>query len=142
LSDSVEENGKIHVAACFPQCPFCGSKSLHYDVEYGSVQDYIYCIDCNAKWEIDWKGEDFEVEYITLLEVGDSGKYGNLINEKHSPEWWSRMMLNSREQVPAVNAETVSKVRCEYCGTLYNEALDECPNCGGRATGNQVPRGL
>ena len=142
MSHDIEENWKSHVSECFPQCPFCGSKSLEYDVEYGSVQDYIYCVDCNAKWEIDWKGEDFEIEYITLLEVGDSGKYGNLIKEKHSPEWWGEMMSNSKGQVPIAKAEAVSKVRCEYCGTLFNEALDACPYCGGRMTGDRVLRGL
>jgi RNA polymerase subunit RPABC4/transcription elongation factor Spt4 len=142
LSDGIEEHWKSHVAEYFPQCPLCGSKSLEYDVEYGSVQDYIYCHDCNAKWEIDWKGEDFKIEYLILLEVGDSEKYSNLIKEKHSPEFWREMMSNSKEPVSIAGAETVSKVRCEYCGTLFNEVLDACPYCGGRTTSNQVLRGL
>jgi RNA polymerase subunit RPABC4/transcription elongation factor Spt4 len=142
LSEDIEEHWKSRVAEYFPQCPLCGSKSLEYDVEYGSIQDYIHCLDCNAKWEIDWKGEDFKIEYIILLEVGDSEKYGNLIKQKQSAEFWREMMSNSKEQVPIAKAETVNKVRCEYCGTLFNEELDACPYCGGRNTGNRVLRGL
>ena len=142
MSDGIEEHWKSHVGEYFPQCPLCGSKSLEYYVEYGSVQDYIYCHDCNAKWEIDWKGEDFKIEYLTLLEGGDSDKYSNLIKEKHSPEFWREMMSDSKEKMSVVRAEAVHKIRCEYCGTFYNEALDECPYCGGRVTGNSVLRGL
>jgi hypothetical protein len=142
LSEDIEEHWKSHVAEYFPQCPLCGSKSLEYDVEYGSTQDYIYCTSCDAKWQIDWKGEDFEIEYITLLEVRDSGKYSDLIKQKRSPEFWRKMMSDTKEQVSTVKAETVSKVRCEYCGTFYNEALDACPYCGGRMTHNPVLQGL
>jgi hypothetical protein len=115
---------------------------LEYDVEYGSVHDYIYCVDCNAKWEIGWKGDDFKIDYLTLLEVGDSEKYGDLVTEKHSIEFWREMMQTSREGVPIIRGETVLKVRCEYCGKLFNEDLDACPNCGGRMTDIKVLRGL
>jgi RNA polymerase subunit RPABC4/transcription elongation factor Spt4 len=142
LSRDLEEHWKSQVAERFPQCPLCGSKSLIYDVEYGSIRDYIHCISCDAKWEIDWKGEDFEIEYLTLLEVGDSGKYGNLIKEKRSPEFWRKLMSDTNEQASTVKAEIVKKVRCEYCGTFYNEALDACPYCGGRMTHNPVLQGL
>ena len=142
LSQDLEEHWKSHVAEYFPQCPLCGAKSLEYDVEYGSTQDHIYCISCNAKWQIDWKGEDFQIEYITLLEVRDLEKYSNLISEKRSPEFWRRMMPDTNEQVSIAKVETVRKVRCEYCGTFYNEALDACPYCGGRMTHNPVLQGL
>lgn len=34
---------------------------------------------------------------------------------------------------PVVVKETVRvKVRCQYCGGLYDETLDKCPNCGAR----------
>jgi len=148
LAGGLEEHWKSHVAEYFPQCPLCGSKSLKYDVKYGSVQDFIYCIDCNSKWEIGWKGDDFMIDYLTLLEVGDSGKYSNLVKEKHSIEFWRgiefwrEMTSISREGVPIIRGETVLKVRCEYCGTLFNEDLDACPNCGGRMTDIRVLRGL
>lgn len=31
-----------------------------------------------------------------------------------------------------IQKEVVVKIRCSYCGTLYDETLDKCPNCGGR----------
>lgn len=29
-----------------------------------------------------------------------------------------------------IQKEVVVKIRCSYCGTLYDETLDKCPNCG------------
>jgi DNA-directed RNA polymerase subunit RPC12/RpoP len=26
----------------------------------------------------------------------------------------------------------IVKIRCPYCGNLYDETLNECPNCGGK----------
>ena len=142
MSDSLEEHWKAHVAEYFPQCPLCGSKSFDYDVEYGSVEDYIHCIDCNAKWKIGWKGDDFKINDLTLLEAGNSEKYSNLVKEKHSIEFWRGMMPLTKEGASIAREETVSKVRCEYCGILFNEELDACPNCGGRITDIRVLRGL
>ena len=33
------------------------------------------------------------------------------------------------------------KIRCSYCGTVYDERLDKCPNCGATRQGDeeQVP---
>jgi hypothetical protein len=28
----------------------------------------------------------------------------------------------------------VVKIRCPYCGSLYDETEDKCPNCGGNKT--------
>ena len=46
---------------------------------------------------------------------------------------------SSAKQVPpqvpqsVVVREVVTvKVRCSYCGTLYDETLDRCPNCGAK----------
>lgn len=29
------------------------------------------------------------------------------------------------------------KIRCSYCGTVYEEKLDRCPNCGATRQGNE-----
>jgi len=29
-----------------------------------------------------------------------------------------------------IQKEVIVKVRCSYCGNLYDETLDKCPNCG------------
>ncbi len=31
-----------------------------------------------------------------------------------------------------IQKEVVVKIRCSYCGTLYDETLDKCPNCGAK----------
>jgi hypothetical protein len=139
LSDDIaEEDWESHVAEYFLRCPLCGSKTLGFDVEYGRSLDYIYCWGCNAKWEIDWKGEDLRIESITLVEVGNTDKNG-LKGVKQSPEFWRRMVLQAKE-VEAITKEkevirekeVIIRVRCAYCGTLYNEVLDVCPHCGGK----------
>ena len=128
LPDDIEEHWESHVAEFLSQCPLCGSKSLEFDVEYGSVQDHIYCPDCQAKWEIDWKGEHFKIERMTLLEVADIEKYGTLVNKEHDLEFWLKMISDTKE---ATQKAAASKVRCKYCRTLFNEDLDVCPYCGG-----------
>jgi DNA-directed RNA polymerase subunit RPC12/RpoP len=40
------------------------------------------------------------------------------------------MISNTKEGKPIAETEAISKVRCEYCGTLFNEVLDVCPHCG------------
>jgi Zn finger protein HypA/HybF involved in hydrogenase expression len=136
--DTLEEDWESRVAEVFPQCPLCGSKSLRFDIEYGSVQDYIYCLGCKAKWQINWKGEDFKIESITLVEVSDVEKSA-LKGESHSPEYWQKMALQTKEEEQpnakkneVIVEKEVIKVRCPYCGELYDESLDACPNCGGK----------
>jgi hypothetical protein len=29
-----------------------------------------------------------------------------------------------------IQKQVIVKIRCSYCGTLYDETLDKCPNCG------------
>jgi hypothetical protein len=31
-----------------------------------------------------------------------------------------------------IQKEVIVKIRCSYCGSLYEETLNKCPNCGGR----------
>jgi hypothetical protein len=139
--DAIEEDGESHAAEFFPQCPLCGSKSLKFDIEYGNVKDYIYCLSCKAKWEIGWKGENFEIESITLVETADAEKSG-LKGEKHPPEFWRTMALQAKElkepqpiakeKDVIIEKEVIVKVKCPYCGGLYDETLDTCPNCGAK----------
>jgi hypothetical protein len=35
-----------------------------------------------------------------------------------------------REEI--TKKEVIVKVRCNYCGTLYDETLDKCPHCGAK----------
>jgi len=54
----------------------------------------------------------------------------------------SRVGGTEIEDDPAVKEiikEVIVKIRCDYCGNLFNEALDRCPTCGGRVSGKRRP---
>ncbi len=39
----------------------------------------------------------------------------------------------TQTQQPTVIQEVIKvKVRCQYCGGLYDETMDKCPNCGAK----------
>ena len=144
MSDEVpEEDWELHATKFFPRCPLCGSKLLEFDIKYGRKYDYIICHNCHAKWEIDWKGEDYEIESIKLVEIKDVEKI-RLKGKKHKPQFWLRMasetkevLLTEKEVLPREKEiirekEVIIKIRCQFCFHAYDETLDRCPHCGGR----------
>lgn len=56
-------------------------------------------------------------------------KSGNTLwgTPEHVAEW-ARM---DKASVEVIIKKEIVKIRCQYCGKLYNEPLDSCPNCGG-----------
>jgi len=42
-----------------------------------------------------------------------------------------------KEVRETVTVREVVKVRCRYCGALYDEVKDKCPSCGGRCAGSE-----
>lgn len=40
--------------------------------------------------------------------------------------------MRSRTKEIVKEKEVIVKIRCSYCGTLYNETLDRCPHCGAK----------
>lgn len=61
--------------------------------------------------------------------------------------WWVIFvirMIKTRGRVQETASETqpvirekeiireIVKIRCPYCGNLYDEKLDKCPHCGGK----------
>lgn len=43
--------------------------------------------------------------------------------------------VSSQPSPPVAEKEIIReviKIRCPYCGTLYDENVDSCPNCGAR----------
>ena len=141
MSDEMpEEDWELHAANFFPRCPLCHSKSLEFDIKYGQKYDYINCHKCHAKWEIDWKGRDYEIESIRLVEVRDVEKI-MLKGKKRKPQFWLRMALETKKVPPTEKKitkeiirekEVIIKIRCQYCSHVYDETLDKCPHCGGR----------
>jgi len=95
--DMTQEEWELHVAEFFPRCPLCGSKSLEFGIKYGREHDYINCHSCYARWEIDWKGKEYEIDFIKLVEVKDIEKI-RLKGEKHEPDFWLRMANNAKKK--------------------------------------------
>ena len=127
-----EEEFEEAVAKYFPKCPLCGSKSLEFDVKFGQKEDRVVCHNCNAIWEIDWKGEGVEIESIRLVEVRDAKKVG-LKDEGHGPEFWQSMALQAEEGQPIAK----EKVVCSSCGkdvSWLPADATHCPYCGTKLT--------
>jgi len=106
--DMRKEEFQEAVAKYFPKCPLCGGKSLEFNIEFGRRYDHVICHNCNASWEIDWKGEGFEIESIRLVEVEDVEKAG-LKDGRHRPEFWQRMALQAKEAQPIAKEKEVIK---------------------------------
>jgi len=137
---STEEEWKIHLAKFFPCCPLCGGDEIEIDIAFGRRFDYVFCLDCKAKWEADWKGEDFLIEYVKLLEIDANMEGRSYLKKEFPPDFWRKMALRRQKIKPSKEAivakevikEIVVKVRCPYCGGLYDEIKDRCPHCGGK----------
>ncbi len=142
MSDEMtEEDWERSVAEFFPRCPLCGSKSLEIDIKYGRRYDSVHCHNCRAEWEIDWKGENYEIESIELVKASDAEK-SPLEGKKRKPEFWQRKALKMKGERPISKGEQpitkqvikekviIIKIRCSYCKKLYDETLDVCPHCG------------
>jgi len=83
-----------------------------------------------------------------LVTLGENKKGSNLINRMYSAHFWKRMSHSisieeskeieqklkgaSGEPTKIVIVREVVKIRCPYCGGLYNEVNDKCPYCGGK----------
>jgi NADH pyrophosphatase NudC (nudix superfamily) len=90
-------------------------------------------------------------------ELRKSTGFSHVLNERNAREAkqntvWAVEELKSRlggteitEDEPIAVKEIIKekqvivKVRCEYCGNLYDESLDKCSTCGGRASGKRQP---
>ena len=44
----------------------------------------------------------------------------------------ARQLMAQVPQSVVVREVVTVKIRCSYCGTLYDETLDRCPNCGAK----------
>ncbi len=81
-------------------------------------------------WHMMGSGPDFVAILIPAIPIA-IGVFlilgGNL-----PAQYPGRVRWEERNNEPVVVQEKVIvKVRCPYCGELYDETLDKCPNCGG-----------
>jgi Ca2+/Na+ antiporter len=59
---------------------------------------------------------------------------------KDGPEWAKAEKIDVvlKDGSLEIEMEKQSpKIRCSYCGTVYDERLDKCPNCGASRQGNE-----
>jgi len=50
---------------------------------------------------------------------------GKEVKEPTTPE--NQVVIREKEII-----REIVKIRCQYCGNLYDETLDNCPHCGGK----------
>lgn len=74
---------------------------------------------------------------IKGLEDAQRRLYKNVLEAKKSQKAQMSSVLSSKSQWKEKEIirekEVTVKIRCSYCHNLYDETLDKCPHCGGRA---------
>ena len=136
------------VTSCFSQCPFCSTEGSLMKFEWGhSFPRNMTCSNCGAKWELLFGiNKDWSFLGAKLVDTGSAKKGIKLIGKLYDRTFWRKTVLQGisekpvaleRERVPSVAERTiiireVVKIRCRYCGGLYDEVKDRCPYCGGK----------
>lgn len=134
------------VTTVFSHCPFCSAKdSMKF--EWGhSIPKSMSCSGCEAKWELLFSlNEHWSFVGAKLSATGSTEKGTDLKGKMHDKKFWEKKVLERVPHKPILNKEEfpttpekiviireIVKIRCPYCGSLYNEPEDKCPNCGGR----------
>lgn len=135
------------VTTTFSHCPFCLAKTS-MKFEWGhTIPKRVTCSGCGAKWELLFGlNKSWALLGAKLSYLGSTGKGAELKGRMYDREFWERMVSegtskkpppSSTEAVPIVAEKIVIiretvKIRCPYCGGLYDEVKDRCPYCGGK----------
>jgi len=135
------------VTSCFSKCPFCITEAS-VEFEWGhSIPNHMTCLSCGAKWELLFGlNKDWTFLGAKLVDTGSSNKGIKIIGKLYDRRFWKETILQAtsgkplaleRERVPTVAERTIIireivKVRCPYCGGLYDEVKDRCPYCSGK----------
>jgi len=112
------------------------------------VPNGMTCQNCGATWEPDMR---HDVEWIftsaTLIRLGKERKGSSLLNRMYSADFWKELATPTpatrSEEDPnptkaprmpsrVVIIREVVKIRCRYCGGLFDEVQDRCPYCEGK----------
>jgi len=64
------------------------------------------------------------VHYITKEEYEKKAIKGEIAAQKKEERAKEKEIIREKE--------VIVKIRCPYCGKLYDETLDVCPHCGGK----------
>ena len=125
----------------FPICPFCKTKGMEFT--WGRlVPQRMTCRGCGASWE-PFLSYDGGWSFIGAKQVSSSSgaKGNNLVGKLYSEAFWKKKCSPdsveeetemAKRPAKTVIIREVVKVRCPYCGGLYDEVDNRCPYCGGK----------
>jgi DNA-directed RNA polymerase subunit RPC12/RpoP len=133
----------------FRRCPFCKSDDMRF--EWGQiVPKKLVCQSCGASWEPAMSYDGFwSMIGAKLVSLDSKSKWTGMLNKLYSPDYWARLVnstANEEELGQNIKVKTESsekpekvvvireivKIRCPYCGGLYDEHDNRCPYCGGK----------
>jgi len=136
------------ILTSFLSCPFCGVNDVSFT--WGRlVPKRMACLNCGAAWEpvMSYDG-NWNLVAAKLVSLDSHRKGSKYMNKMYSSEFWKNMSQLGfekwkHEQLERITQKTgqaekvvvireVVKIRCPYCGGLYDEVSNRCPYCGGK----------
>jgi Zn finger protein HypA/HybF involved in hydrogenase expression len=115
LEERSVEDWRRQVNKLFDICPLCDSMALDIDVQFGRRYDEATCVSCKAKWQIDWKGENYEIDSVSLVQDSIDKKGGSLLWKELNLEFWKRLASNPDKRV------SIDEIRKEEKARLKEE---------------------
>jgi hypothetical protein len=127
------------ISTFFRYCPLCYmGNAVRCKVHSVGGKDYAICSRCGASWHV-YFGFSGGLRWAKLEKESYDGKGREHLRIEREPEFWSRLAFEGRadlEEKRTIVRETeivreIVKIRCQFCGNLYNESIDRCPYCAG-----------
>jgi hypothetical protein len=137
--NKVKRDKKKAILTFFRYCPLCHmGNAIRCDVHSAGGKDKAVCSRCGASWHIHF-GFTGDLKWAKLEKASNDRKGEEYLGQEHEPEFWGRIVFEGRaiwqERRGIIREkETIReivKIRCQFCGNLYNETIDRCPHCGG-----------
>jgi hypothetical protein len=130
------------VRSGFPQCPFCRNTEPMLFQWATTLPKLMICSKCNASWQplLGFDTGTWRLVGAKLVSSGGHEVANSLFEKTYDAEFWKRLPTREEEQrqreAPAlpervVIMKEIVKIRCRYCGSLYDEVEDRCPYCSG-----------
>ena len=134
------KSAKEEVANYFYLCPLCSEKAVEAWADWRG-RHTASCEVCGAKWHVYISPWTEKMQWAELEKAGTEGGK-ELLGIQKRPEFWKKMALTNLRQRrkgdertkevsrEVIKKEVIVKIRCPYCGKLYDETIDICPHCG------------
>jgi len=103
---------------------FYGSRQSKKTSEEAAAQERLTALEKRLE------EEQFEKEQAAKGLVKFTDKNGNI--RWGTPEEVSQWKLEESTTREVLIQREIVKIRCHYCGNLFDERLDKCPHCGGK----------